>query len=379
MTRRVQAIVGTDKGAFLLRSDDSRSDWEIEGPLFKGWKVTASLRDQRGRFIVATASDVYGAAIHVSDDLKEWRQIENGPAWPKASSSNGGAGSAAGSGDSEGHSGGDSGSEDGRKLNQIWTIVSAGDRLYAGVDVAGLFASDDGGESWSPVDGLNEHETRAAWYPGAGGLCAHVILVDPHRPERVWCGISAVGVFRTDDGGATWQTKNDGIPVVIEDKTHKDVGRCVHGLVADPDDPDRIYRREHIGMFRSSDGGDSWERIENGLSSWFGFPIVMDRPTKTIFVIPLESDEYRLPPGGSLQVYRSRDGGDSWESASAGLPDRNAYTGVLRGAMDTDGFGGVYFGTTSGTIHVSTNHGDSWTTLPAMLPRILSVRVFPDA
>ena len=268
-----------------------------------------------------------------------------------------------------------------RKLNQIWTIVPGPDTLYAGVDEAGLFASDDGGETWRPVEALNEHPTRSAWSPGAGGLCLNAILVDPKNPKRVWCGISAVGVFRTDDGGATWNLKNDGIPAVLEDKDHKELGRCVHALVADPDNADVIYRREHNGMFRSHDGGESWQRIENGLASWFGFPIAMERSTRTLWVVPLESDEYRTPTDGKFQVYRSRDGGDSWQALTNGLPQENAYMGVLRSAMDADQLDpcGVYIGTTAGTIHVSSDGGDSWSQLPCTLPRILSLTVFQDA
>jgi photosystem II stability/assembly factor-like uncharacterized protein len=348
----VHAIIGTDKGGFVLRSDDRKS-WRLEGPLFKGWKVTATARADDGRYFVATASMVYGPALHVSDDLQSWRQIEHGPTYPK---------------------------EGGRKLNQIWTIAANGSRMYAGVDEAGLFKSDDSGETWQPVDALNEHATRPSWFPGAGGLCAHAILTDKQRPERLWVGISAVGVFRSDDGGATFTPKNEGIPAVIEDKDHEDIGRCVHGLVADPDDADRIFRREHNGMFRSSDGGEHWERIENGLGYWFGFPIAMDRNTRTLFVIPLESDEYRVPPEGRLRVFRSTDGGDAWEPLENGLPQEHAYMGVLRGAMDVDHLDpcGVYFGTTAGTVHVSADGGDSWTQLPCHLPRILSVTAFAE-
>lgn len=354
----ILVIVGTQKGGFVLRSDRGRAAWSIDGPLFKGWKVTASLRDASGRYILATASDVYGAALHVSEDLAEWRQIERGPAWGEAASGDG----------------------DGRKLNQIWTLMEGGGRLYAGVDVAGVFVSDDRGETWAPVEGLNEHATRSAWSPGAGGLCAHAILVDPRDPRRIWCGISAVGVFRSDDGGTTWHLKNEGIPVLLEDKQHKDIGRCVHGLVADPDDADLIYRREHNGMFRTRDGGESWERIENGLGSWFGFPIAIDPRSRALFVVPLESDEYRVPSGGRLEVFRSDDGGDSWRSVSRGLPQEHAYMGVLRGGLDVDGLDpcGVYVGTTAGTVHVSNDAGDSWTQLPCMLPRVMSVAVYED-
>ena len=248
------------------------------------------------------------------------------------------------------------------------------------MDVAGLFASDDGGESWSPVEALNEHPTRSGWSPGAGGLCAHALLVDPSNTDRVWCGISAVGVFRTDDGGQTWHAKNKGIPVVLEDKKHKDIGFCVHGLAAEPDDANTIYRREHVGMFRSRDGGDNWQRIENGLPSWFGFPVAIDRRSRALFVHPMESDEYRMPTDGKFRMFRSRDGGDSWESLSKGLPQQRAYMGVLRGALDVDHLDpcGVYVGTTAGTVYVSNDAGDSWTELPCTLPRVLSVSVFND-
>ncbi|MEE8218756.1 MAG: exo-alpha-sialidase [Vicinamibacteria bacterium] len=349
----VLVLVGTDKAAFALRSENARSDWAIEGPLFKGWKVTATARDPSGRYLAATASDVYGAAIHVSDDARDWRQLEHGPAWSK---------------------------DGGRKLNQVWTLVPTKDRLYAGVDEAGLFVSDDAGETWSSVESLNEHATRSGWYPGAGGLCAHAVLIDPKNPKRIWCAISAVGVFRSEDGGDSWQLKNDGIPPVVEDKEHKDLGRCVHGLVADPDDADTIYRREHNGMFRTRDGGETWERIESGLASWFGFPIAMDRGTRTLYVVPLESDEYRIPPDGRFRVFRSRDGGDSWQALEKGLPQEHAYMGVLRAALAVDHLDpcGVYLGSTAGTVYISADAGDSWSQIPATFPRILSVSVFVD-
>ncbi len=352
------AIIGTDKGGFVLRANRERSSWAIEGPFFKGWKVTTSTRDARGHFFVGTASYVYGAALHTRADLADladWKQIVDGPQW---------------SAESE------------RKLNQIWTLGQGPDgRLWAGVDQAGLFVSEDQGETWRPVEGLNEHPTRAGWFPGAGGLCAHALCFDPLNDQRIWCGISAVGVFRTDDGGATWSIKNEGIAIVNEDEEHKDVGRCVHGLTLDPETPDHLWRREHTGMFRSRDAGDTWERIENGLASWFGFPIALDRGTKELYVIPLESDEYRLPVEGKLGVYKSTDGGDSWQAKTRGLPQEHAWTGVLRGALDVDHAApcGVLFGTTSGELYSSNDAGESWSRLPCSLPRIMSVRLYADA
>ncbi len=350
---KVTVIVGTEKGGFLLRSDDGRKNWDLEGPFFKGWKVTTSARTPSGRWLAGTASFVYGAAIQASDDLKEWTQIEAGPAYPE-----GGI----------------------HKLNQIWTIETGGRRHYAGVDTAGIFYSEDDAATWHPVSTLNDHSTRPSWFPGNGGLCAHSILVDPNDENRIWCGISAVGVWRSDDGGDTWHAKNEGVPMVMEDKTHPDIGFCVHSLALDSDDANTIYRQDHRGAFRSRDAGDRWERIEEGLPSSFGFPIVMSRRTKTLFTFPLESDEYRMPSDGRFRVYRSNDRGDSWEMLEDDLPTEPVYAGVLRGAMDTDHLDpcGIYVGSTAGALYASADGGDTWQTLPFTLPRILSVKAYVE-
>ena len=343
----MRLVVGTMKGAFVLSSDDRRN-WAFEGPLFKGWIVSAFGRAPDETYLAATGSSWYGAAIHRSKDLTDWSQIVDGPAYEE--------------------------SQD-RKLTQVWRIVQDG-TLYAGVDEAGLFSSTDG-ESWSPIEGINEHETRPGWYPGAGGLCAHAILTDPES-NRLWCGISSVGVFRSDDGGESWAPRNDGVPKTQENDEYPDVGFCVHALLSDPENADQIWRQDHKGVFRTRDSGDSWERIEEGLPAGFGFALAMDEPTRSLFVIPMESDEYRLPVDGSLRVFRSHDDGDTWLSTDTGLPDSVSYTGVLRGAISADGDGGVYFGTTAGTLHYTTNAGDSWDTLPYVLPCILAVHAFTD-
>jgi hypothetical protein len=349
----VRVFVGTEKGAFLCSAGADRRKWEIEGPIFKGWKVTASGRSPSGRYFMATGSQVYGAALHTSPDLRNWSQIEKGPAYPE---------------------GGD------RKLNQIWTLNCRKDRHYAGVDTAGLFVSEDDGESWQPVEGLNDHPTRASWFPGAGGLCAHVVLRHSKRPNQVWCGISAVGAWRSDDGGRTWLPKNQGVRCVIPDQVSPEIGYCVHGLAQDPDDPDTIYRQDHTGMYRTRNAGDEWQRIEEGLPSWFGFPIAIDAKSGTLFSFPMESDEYRLPVGGQCRVYRSRTKGDSWEPTSAGLPQGPYYGSVLRGAMAVDGLDpvGVYVGSTAGDVFVSADAGESWQQLGTRLPRVLSVAAYVE-
>lgn len=372
----VVVIIGTEKGAFVARTNAERRGWRIEGPLFKGWKVTASGRSPSGRYFLATASQVYGAAIHTGTDLTNWRQIDDGPAFPPAAGAHAADPPAAADPSEEWVE-----RARVRKLNQIWTLHCGPTRHYAGVDVAGLFSSDDDGETWQPVSALNDHPTRSSWFPGAGGLCAHAVLVDPNRPQSVWCAMSAVGVWRSDDGGANWVPKNEGVRCIMPDKANPGIGYCVHGLAQDPSAPNRIYRQDHTGMYRTRDGGDSWERIENGLASWFGFPIVLDPHTRALFAFPMESDEYRLPVDGKFRVYRSSDEGDSWQALDRGLPSSPTYAGVLRGAMTVDGLdpAGVYVGSTSGDVFVSADRGDSWQPLPCRLPRVLSVRAYTEA
>ena len=352
-TRRamdIAILIGTMKGAFVLRNTkEDRASWRLEGPSFKGWKVTAAGRSTDGRFVAATSSFVYGPMLHVSGDLQRWEQVNTGPRYDAP-----------------------------RKLEQIWTLATTQSGMYAGVSEAGLFHATDPAGQWEPVEGLNEHRTRDAWQPGLGGLCAHVVLSNPNNPRQLWCGISAVGVFRSDDGGQTWHPKNRGVASAIEDKVEKDIGSCVHGLVLDPARDGVLYRQDHLGMYRSTDGADSWRKIESGLPSGFGFPIVVDPHTGMLLVYPLESDEFRLPAGGRMRVYRSADGGAEWSGVTRGLPQEDAWTTVLRGAMDVDSLSpcGVYFGTTSGTVHVSADAGASWRGMGCLLPRILCVKAF---
>lgn len=345
----VRLLVGTIKGGFVFRADSARRNWSLEREIFPGWKVTAAARTSTGRFLAGTASYVYGAAIQASHDLENWSQVAQSPAYAE---------------------GGD------RRLDQIWRFNVDTDVLYAGVSEAGLFESRDDGDRWTPVDGLNDHETRPAWIPGAGGLCAHAILIDRKQPKRLWCGISAVGVMRSDDGGKTWHPKNEGVTPTVPD-TPAGVGYCVHGLVSDPNDADRIFRQDHMGVYRTQNGGDSWESIEDGLPSGFGFPVARDVRTGALYLFPQESPEYRMPPERKFQVYRSRSNGESWEPAGSGPA---SYAGVLRGAMTVDSMPscGVYAGSTSGTVHISPDAGESWIVLPYTLPRILCVEVFPS-
>jgi photosystem II stability/assembly factor-like uncharacterized protein len=337
--------VGTEKGAYLL--EDSTGSWSVTGPLFPGWKVSAFGDAPDGTHLAAVGSNWFGVGIHRSNDLENWEQIDSPPQWAESSE---------------------------REMEQIWTFHTHGDMVLAGVAHAGLFTSSDGGLTWSGVKGLNEHRTREDWQPGLGGLCAHRVMVDG---ETQWVAISAVGVFRSDDGGKTWEPKNDGVePVGLpEDAPRPEVGYCVHCIAHDARDKSRIWRQDHSGVYRTKDGGDNWVRIENGLPANFGFVMWRDDGTGRLFTIPLEADSNRVPVDGRLRAYISDDDGDSWEVAGSGWSEAPQYTGVLRGAFDGDGDGVFSCGTTGGKLWLTRDNGDSWQELSSAFPRIGAVKV----
>ncbi|MEO6569024.1 MAG: exo-alpha-sialidase, partial [Opitutaceae bacterium] len=248
---------------------------------------------------------------------------------------------------------------------------------YAGVDDAALFVSRDDGDSWDELTGLTKHPTRPRWTPGFGGLCLHSIVVDLEDPQRLWVGISAVGVFRSDDAGETWKLCNEGLhnvaPEFIKDA---DLGRCVHKMVGDPARSGVLYLQFHGGVFKSENAGDSWTRISGGLPHDFGFP--MAATARDLFVVPLLADSNRVVPDGALKVWRSRDRGRSWRAMTKGLPQKEHFVGVLRDAMTTDPLtpAGVYLGTTGGEVFYSIDDGEAWEKLPAQFPRITTLKTW---
>ena len=339
--------IGTLKGAWFARSNDEGS-WEISGPMLKGWEVSTLSVASNGDILAATASSWYGAAIHRSSDLKTWAQVVDGPAYE---------------------------SDMDRPLKRVWTMQTIGGLIYAGVADAGLFSSTDDAASWQLVDGLTNHPSAGDWSPGLGGLALHRIVSDGADPNHLWVAISAVGVFESRDAGQSWDLRNSGVPAAAPSDGF-DIGYCVHNLVNDPNDANVLWRQDHRGVFRTSDGGRRWDRIQNGVpGAGFGFPIVRDPNSGALFIVPLESDEYRMPVDGHLCVYRSTDGGESWHATSGGLPAEPTHTGVLRDSMAVDGNGGVYFGTTGGEVWHSADIGENWRRLPITLPRVTSVQV----
>ena len=250
------------------------------------------------------------------------------------------------------------------------------DTVYAGVEDAGLFKSADGGESWQELAGLRGHDSGPSWQPGAGGMCLHTIILDPANRDRMFAAISAAGAFRSDDAGQTWRPINRGLQSEGIPDPDAEVGHCVHRIAMHPSRPSVLYMQKHWDVMRSDDAGNSWREISGNLPSDFGFPIdVHAHEPDTIYVVPIKSDAEHYPPDGKLRVYRSRTGGDDWEALTNGLPQQNCYVNVLRDAMAIDSLDscGIYFGTTGGQVYASADAGDTWAPIVRDLPAVLSV------
>ena len=353
MAEKVLVLIGTKKGAFIAESDAERSDWTLRGPYCEMWPMQHVFGD-------AATGAIYGAGGNEWFGPAVWKSTDLGQSWTHSSQ---GLGYEAGA----------------EPVKAVWSLASRNGRIYAGVEPAGLFYSDDGGQNWSHVEGLQKHPTRPEWNPGGAGLILHSLVPDPSDDGRIWVGISSAGVFATEDGGETWEPRNKGTRAdyMPEDQRYPEFGQCVHCLVQAPGVPDLLYQQNHCGMYRSEDAGRTWTSIEDGLPSTFGFPAaVHPRDPDTIFLLPLNGDiKGRYVPDAQAAVWRSRDRGRTWTDLRAGLPQENAYFGVLRQAMATDTLdrAGVYFGTSGGALFASNDEGDSWTCIAEHLPAISSI------
>jgi photosystem II stability/assembly factor-like uncharacterized protein len=267
------------------------------------------------------------------------------------------------------------------EFKRVWHLepsLTERDTVFAGVEDAALFKSTDGGASWNELSGLRGHGTGSQWQPGAGGLCLHTIVLDPTNPQRIVVAISAAGAFRTDDGGMTWTPINKGLRSGEIPDQDAEVGHCVHRIAMHPSNPQRLYMQKHWDVMRSDDGGEQWYEVSGNLPTDFGFPIeVHAHDPDTVYVVPITSDSHHFPPDGKLRVYRSRQGGGVWEELGNGLPEKDCYVNVLRDAMAVDSLDscGVYFGTTGGQVYVSPDSGDHWMPIVHDLPPVLSVEV----
>ncbi|GIM88257.1 hypothetical protein Ato02nite_000500 [Paractinoplanes toevensis] len=267
------------------------------------------------------------------------------------------------------------------EFKRIWHLEPSRtdpDTVYAGAEDAALYRSTDGGRSWAELTALRNHPTGPAWQPGAGGMCLHTIILDPVDPDRIFVAISAAGAFRTDDGGKSWQPINRGLRSEGIPDADAEVGHCVHRLAMHPSNPDVLFMQKHWDVMRTDDAGGSWREISGNLPTDFGFPIgVHAHEPETVYVIPITSDSEHYVPDAKLRVYRSRTGGGEWEPLTNGLPQENCYVNVLRDAMAVDTLDdcGIYFGTTGGQIYGSPDGGDSWQPIVRDLPAVLSVEV----
>lgn len=378
----ISLLAGTTKGAFIISGGNDRDGWAIKGPFCDGWPVNHFIGDPAtGTLWAGGGGDWHGAGI--------WRSGDGGETWDVGKLTKGTMDDWAASDPDFARMIGwsDVPLPFTDEFSQIWSLCHAHGTLYAGTKPAGLLASRDAGSTWQRVESLTDHPSADSWNPGAAGLVLHTIVPDPSDAQKLWVGISAAGVFATSDGGKTWERRNR--LSNTETCVHHDhpagprdgeTGHCVHNMVLAPGAGDRLYQQNHHGVWRSADGGLSWDDITGGLPSTFGFPIcVHPRDPDTIWTLPLNGDSAgRFPPDAAAAVWRSSDGGTTWQDMRDGLPQQGCFFTVLRQAMDRDERdpAGIYFGTNSGSIFASLDEGESWQEITRHLPTILSIQVF---
>ncbi|HET9845041.1 MAG TPA: exo-alpha-sialidase [Nitrospira sp.] len=386
---RVRVLVGTKKGAFILTADGKRQHWDINGPHFAGWEMyhlKGSPADPN-RLYASQTSSWFGQIIQRSDDGGKTWETPGGEKMPGPYDPPGGQSNKFVY---------DTSSESGKPLTthqwydgtqrpwefkRVWHLepsLTEPDTVYAGVEDAALFRSTDGAKTWHELASLRSTKGEL-WQPGAGGMCLHTVILDPHHPQRIFIAISAAGVFRTDDGGKTWRPVNRGLKSQYElPDPDAEVGHCVHNIAMHPSRPHVLFMQKHWDVMRSDDAGESWHEVSGNLPTDFGFPIAVHaHEPNTVYVVPIKSDSEHFPPEGKLRVYRSRSGGDEWEALTKGLPQRDCYVNILRDAMAVDSLDpcGLYFGTTGGQVYGSADGGDTWEPLVRDLPAVLSVEV----
>jgi hypothetical protein len=364
----VRVLVGTRKGAFILSADGKRDKWNVSGPLFEGWEIYHMKGSPANpdRIFASQSTGWFGQLIQRSDDGgATWTPVGNQFIYDGVPGT---------------HQWYD-GTPHPWEFARVWHLepsLNDPDTVLAGVEDAALFKSVDGGENWTEVSGLRNHDTGSAWQPGAGGMCLHTIIESPDDPDRIFVAISSAGAFRTDDGGKHWRPINSGLRSEGIPDPDAEVGHCVHRIALHPSRPDVLYMQKHWDVMRSDNAGDSWHEVSGNLPSDFGFTIdVHAHEPETVYVVPITSDSVHFPPDGKLRVYRSTTGGGEWQALTKGLPQRNCYVDVLRDSMSVDQLDscGVYFGTTGGQVYASADAGDTWRAIVRDLPAVLSVEV----
>jgi len=352
MSQRLLLLIGTKKGAFIAESDPRRGSWTLAGPFCEAWPINHVVGDpDTGTIYAGGGNEWFGPAV--------WKTSDQGATWTHSSQ-------------------GLAYEEGATPIKTVWSLASRNGTLFAGVEPAGLFRSADAGGSFSEYPALRNHPTRGDWnISGAGGTMLHHIVPHPQDEDRIWVGISAAGVFATEDGGASWEPRNRGTRNDYSPDKYPLVGQCVHGVALAAGAGDRLYQQNHCGMYRSDDAGRNWTSIEPGLPSTFGFAAAAHpRDPDTLFLLPLNGDQAgRFVPDGKAAVWRTQDAGRSWQDLRRGLPQKQAFFGVLRQAMATDRLDpvGLYFGTSSGSVYASADEGEHFACIAEHLPTITSV------
>ena len=386
---RVRVLAGTKKGAFVLESDGKRDKWQVSGPHFAGWEIyhlKGSPVDPN-RIYASQTSGWFGQIIQRSSDGgKTWETPGGGPekspqGWPMGESNKFVYDTSSSSGANLTTHQWYDGTQHPWEFKRVWHLepsLSDPNTVYAGVEDAALFVSKDGAASWHELSGLRGHGTGPYWQPGAGGMCLHTVILDPKDPNRIFIAISAAGAFRTDDGGKTWKPINRGLRSNFMPDQDAEVGHCVHHIAMSPKRPGVLFMQKHWDVMRSDDAGDNWREVSGNLPTDFGFVIdVHSHEPETIYVVPIKSDSEHYPLDGQLRVFRSRSGGNEWEPLTKGLPQSNCFVNVLRDAMAVDSLDkcGIYFGTSGGQVYASADAGDSWNPIVRDLPAVLSIEV----
>ncbi len=388
----VRVLVGTHKGGFVLTSNGKRSKWNVSGPHFGGWEIyhiKGSPVDPN-RLYASQTSGWFGQIIQRSDDGgKTWFQPGTKPGepgktpegFPKTESNKFAYDTSPGTGKPLTTHQWYDGTQHPWEFKRVWHLepsLTDADTVYAGVEDAALFRTTDGGQSWQELAGLRGHGTGPKWAPGAGGMGLHTILLDQKNLDRMYVAISAAGVFRTDDAGKTWKAINQGLRSEYIPDPKAEVGHCVHRIAMHRSRPDVLFMQKHWDVMRSDDAGESWHEVSGNLPNDFGFVVdVNANEPNTVYVIPIKSDSEHFPPDGKLRVFRSRSGGNEWEPLTKGLPQRDCYVNILRDAMAVDSLDscGIYFGTTGGQVYMSPDGGDNWNAIVNNLPAVFSVEV----
>ncbi|AJT42306.1 WD40/YVTN/BNR-like repeat-containing protein [Psychromicrobium lacuslunae] len=352
----VVLAIGTKKGLWLAQSED-RQHWRVSEPHFFMQEIPSIAIDTRQgcRLMVGVRSEHWGPTVAHSDDLgSTWTEPEEGAIRFAAT--------------------------DDAALERVWQLQPGGAHepgvVWAGCEPISVWKSTDGGEHFELNRGLWDHPHRSEWGAGFGGAAVHTVLPPTENSERVLVAMSTGGVYRSEDGGTSWQPRNQGISAYFMPDPQPEFGQCVHKIARDAGTASTLYAQNHHGVYRSEDNGDHWGSIADGLPADFGF-VMLTHPRRagTAWVIPIKADGERIPPEGKLAVHRTDDGGSSWKRLDQGLPQFE-YNVVLRDAAAVDDAEtvGVYFGTRGGSVYASADEGESFSEVLSHLPDVLCVR-----